>query len=380
VTATNEVGGHSTVQRNIIYDVNPPGVTIAPVTTPTGLQTQTLSGTMEAGSRITVTSSTAGVGTVTYPAPGTWSVGLTDMQPGDNTITVTATDSAGNSSVLHVLINVVLPPGTAYCEPWSTSNYWTYGINCTMTCSPGDWGFSVSVSVTGRDFDSAYIDGYGWVDPPGGTYGVQAQCVNGFARASVSVNDSTWNQSADTDISGWVEILNPGAHIVTALSGTGGSITPGRIAINNGATTSFTVTPAAGYGISSVTGCGGTLSGNTYVTGPVTQDCTVQATFAVQPALTCEPWSTSNYWSYGINCTMTCAPGDWGYFADVSVTGRDFDSAYIDGYGWVDPPGGTYTVRAQCVDGAAHASVSVNDSTWNQSAETGIDNWVAIPR
>ncbi|WP_413815480.1 hypothetical protein [Desulfobotulus sp.] len=31
--------------------------------------------------------------------------------------------------------------------------------------------------------------------------------------------------------------------------------------VNHGSTTTFTVTPNTGYGISSVTGCGGTLNG-----------------------------------------------------------------------------------------------------------------------
>jgi hypothetical protein len=43
----------------------------------------------------------------------------------------------------------------------------------------------------------------------------------------------------------------------------------------------FTITPNTGYHIALVTGCSGTLNGNTYTTGPVNADCIVAATFAV---------------------------------------------------------------------------------------------------
>ena len=47
------------------------------------------------------------------------------------------------------------------------------------------------------------------------------------------------------------------------------------------ATPSFTVTPAANYHAVMSGTCGGTLVGNTYTTNPVTADCTVDATFAI---------------------------------------------------------------------------------------------------
>ena len=68
---------------------------------------------------------------------------------------------------------------------------------------------------------------------------------------------------------------------VTPSAGTGGSISPSTPqTVNYNQTTSFTVTPNAGY-LASVTGCGGMLSGNTYMTGPITGNCTVTATFAI---------------------------------------------------------------------------------------------------
>ena len=76
---------------------------------------------------------------------------------------------------------------------------------------------------------------------------------------------------------------------VTAAAGAGGSISPSSVAVAQGLTTTFNVTPASGFQIASVTGCGGTRSGSTYTTGPITAACAVTATVSVSatpPAVT----------------------------------------------------------------------------------------------
>jgi hypothetical protein len=71
---------------------------------------------------------------------------------------------------------------------------------------------------------------------------------------------------------------------VTPSAGSGGNVNPPLAqSVTYNTTTSFSVTPSNGYEIGSVTGCGGSLSGNTYTTGPITTDCTVPATFNVIP-------------------------------------------------------------------------------------------------
>lgn len=47
-----------------------------------------------------------------------------------------------------------------------------------------------------------------------------------------------------------------------------------------GAVLSFTIVPEAGHGISGVTGCGGSLNGSIYLTGPLAADCEVIAIFS----------------------------------------------------------------------------------------------------
>lgn len=78
-------------------------------------------------------------------------------------------------------------------------------------------------------------------------------------------------------------------HTVTPQPGSNGTMSPATPqSVNHNAILSFTIEPAPGYGINSVTGCGGTLLDSTYTTAPVTANCIVSATFnvAVQDAQT----------------------------------------------------------------------------------------------
>ncbi len=74
---------------------------------------------------------------------------------------------------------------------------------------------------------------------------------------------------------------------VSPLVSTGpasGSLSPSTAqTVNQNALTSFTVTPASGYTLGSVTGCNGTLSGSSYTTGAATADCNVVASFHLTP-------------------------------------------------------------------------------------------------
>ena len=68
---------------------------------------------------------------------------------------------------------------------------------------------------------------------------------------------------------------------VTASATGNGTLTPPSQQVDWNAIASLTVTPAANHHVVSVSGCGGSLSGSTFTTAPVTADCAVQATFAV---------------------------------------------------------------------------------------------------
>lgn len=71
---------------------------------------------------------------------------------------------------------------------------------------------------------------------------------------------------------------------VTPSWGAGGTINPPSPQIvNYDAAAIFTVTPATGYFLSSLTGCNGIFIKNTYVTKAITSDCMVQAVFTGTP-------------------------------------------------------------------------------------------------
>ncbi|MBU2222992.1 MAG: hypothetical protein KKB00_03055, partial [Gammaproteobacteria bacterium] len=77
--------------------------------------------------------------------------------------------------------------------------------------------------------------------------------------------------------------LAPVYHTVSTISGSGGTISPASRSVLQGTSTSFTVHPSLGYLIASVSGCGGSLSGNTFTTGAVNGACTVSASFSLAP-------------------------------------------------------------------------------------------------
>jgi hypothetical protein len=87
-----------------------PTITINTVDTPTNTNSQTVTGTMEDGATVKVTCSAGTVHSITE-ANTTWSAYITNMQEGDNVITATATDWAGNimSADITIFVDTVPP-------------------------------------------------------------------------------------------------------------------------------------------------------------------------------------------------------------------------------------------------------------------------------
>jgi len=104
--------------------------TIAPTVTVTGLPSivkttpQTLSGTMETGSSVTVsvTTGTASIGTVTYPTSTTWQCVVSNLTVGANSFTITAHDQAGNSSQTIASVTYELPVTLGLSVPTITAS------------------------------------------------------------------------------------------------------------------------------------------------------------------------------------------------------------------------------------------------------------------
>jgi hypothetical protein len=67
---------------------------------------------------------------------------------------------------------------------------------------------------------------------------------------------------------------------VSAASGNNGSISPASVSVTQGQTATFTVIADTGYSVSSISGCNGTLSETTFITGAITSSCSVTVSFA----------------------------------------------------------------------------------------------------
>jgi len=115
-----------------------PTLSLNPVTTPTNKKSQTLSGTVEAGATVTIA-----MGTTSLPATvsgTTWSSVIPALAEGANTITVSATGAAGNTTTL--------PPATITLD--------TIPPVTTATPAPGNYTDSVAVTLATEAGSTVY--------------------------------------------------------------------------------------------------------------------------------------------------------------------------------------------------------------------------------
>ncbi|MDB9747846.1 VCBS repeat-containing protein [Gammaproteobacteria bacterium] len=68
-------------------------------------------------------------------------------------------------------------------------------------------------------------------------------------------------------------------YTITASAGDNGAISPTSVTVNEGQTASFNISPDNGYIVSSASGCNGTLTDNTFVTGSITSSCSITVSF-----------------------------------------------------------------------------------------------------
>ncbi|MGL5388968.1 MAG: Ig-like domain-containing protein [Serratia sp. (in: enterobacteria)] len=166
-TVTDKAGQSANAHETITVDLTAPTLTVnqlagddvlnaAEAQTP-----QTLSGTSNPGQAIVVTLNGKTYTTVTGP-DGKWSLELpaADLQAlaqGDNTLTVTATDAAGNSTTVteHVLVDTVPPVLTLdkfTGDDLITVDEQKSAQNITGTASVSEAGQVVSVSFNGKTY------------------------------------------------------------------------------------------------------------------------------------------------------------------------------------------------------------------------------------
>jgi len=147
--------------------------------------------------------------------------------------------------------------------------------------SVGDWG--VNQAVTGKLSGYAWSENAGWINFGAAntqlTLSTDTGALEGYAWGE-NIGWIHFNQS----VPAYKVRIVLGPYVVsTAAPAEAGSFTPEWLNIGHNDTASFSITATPGYTIDSVTGCGGSWSGqNPYVTAPVTADCTVTATFSSQ--------------------------------------------------------------------------------------------------
>lgn len=148
---------------------------------------------------------------------------------------------------------------------------------------------------------------------------------------------------------------------VVATAGAGGTISPSRANVTSGGTATLSVSPNSGFNILSVTGCGGTLSGNTYTTGVITAACTVTASFG----------PLSGFWSWIGGSSSVGAKGVYGTKGQPAATnmpGVRYGAAV-----WTDAGGNVWVFGGYGYDATGYSS-QLND-LWQYDPSTNYWTW-----
>lgn len=156
-------------------------------------------------------------------------------------------------------------PITAACSITATFNKKNYAVSATAgnggTIAPN------AVSV-----------------PHGDTTAFDITANTGFAIAGVtgcggSLAGNRYTTAAITAACEVIASFSVLQFDVTASSQGNGAISPAQQVANYNDSLTFTLAPAAGYSVATVSGCGGTRQGLSYVTAPITAACNITASF-----------------------------------------------------------------------------------------------------
>ena len=246
-TVTPSAGGNGTITPNTPQTVNYNATTTFTVTPNTGY-TASVAGTC--GGNLVGTTYTTNAITADCTVVASFAI---------NTYTVTASAGA----------NGTITPPTQTID---------YGSTATFTVTP-DTGYSAN--VTGDTCTVTHGSGNTWT-----TNAISADCA---VTATFSL--STYDVTTTVGANGTLMLADSGVDLTAVAYGT---------------VLHFTVTPNSGYA-ANVTGCGGTLSGNTYTTGAITADCAVAANFVALPVP--NPQSVSVVTDKSVQIQLTASGG-----------------------------------------------------------------------
>ncbi|MHB8092226.1 MAG: hypothetical protein ACYDH8_11630, partial [Syntrophales bacterium] len=97
-TATDAAGNSAFSDMTLVWDTTPPELTLNPVITPTGLNQQTITGTVANAVGVTVATDTAATDGEATISGNTWNFTIGGLVEGINGVIVTARDIAGNDA------------------------------------------------------------------------------------------------------------------------------------------------------------------------------------------------------------------------------------------------------------------------------------------
>lgn len=221
-------------------------------------------------------------------------------------ITVTAMASTGGSltpasqtvtSGANTAITVTANTGYTIdqvrgCEGSLIGNTFTTGAitaNCAVFATFLPIATTTPITVSAVASTGGSISPANQIVASGATTAITVTANSGYTIDQVSGCDgslmgntyTTSNITANCTVFATFLPIVPAAPItINAIAGTGGSITPASQIVTSGASTSVSVTASSGYTIDQVSGCGGSLSGNTYTTDPLNTSCVIFATFS----------------------------------------------------------------------------------------------------
>ncbi|WP_240356778.1 Ig-like domain-containing protein [Myxococcus eversor] len=214
VTATDAAGNASAAtERTFTVDTGKPAVPV--ILTPAsgavvGSAGTGFTGTAENLSTVTVRVDGATVGTPTASATGAWSVPVqTGFTHGAHTVTVTATDAAGNTSTAAertFTVDIVAPSPPVILTPNPETVVGPAGTDFTGTAEANS---TVNVSVDGSAVGTVQASSTGTWSLP-----VRTGFANGTRTVSATATDPTGNTSQPAVVSFTVDVTPPATPVI----------------------------------------------------------------------------------------------------------------------------------------------------------------------
>ena len=194
-----------------------------------------------------------------WPYPGSNEIDITEILDSDHT--------SVNQQIHTMSGNTQENPGCTATTTDVSQNWHTY----TLIWAPGSVTWQIDGTTTCTE--TSYV-------PSTPMFLIINTAVGG--NGGGEVNNITLPQTMLVD---YVHVTTTSTPIyqVSPSVGANGSISPSSaVTVNPGNTTTFTVTPNAGYSAAVGGTCGGSLSGSTYTTGEIIAPCTITASFSPQ--------------------------------------------------------------------------------------------------